>query len=212
VPRFDHDPTGELILKIRNASYLGIRQSLGDGKVQKLETCLGKFIAGLQPAARAIKEHREERERREREWEGQRKLWKEQQRLEKIEKLSRDLANWKIARNIREYLVEIGSLVDQVEGLDEWIKRSAEKTVRDIRRATRRHTGLDQVKVSHKPRLLSDNGPCYISGELSEYLEDNDITHTRGRPCHPQTQGKIERWHRIMKNQILLNNYSPQGR
>jgi len=68
-------------------------------------------------------------------------------------------------------------------------------------------TGLDEVKVNHKPRLLSDNGPCYISGELSEYLEENGMTHTRGRPYHPQTQGKIERWHRSMKNQILLNNY-----
>ena len=72
-------------------------------------------------------------------------------------------------------------------------------------------TGLDQVKVKHKPRLLSDNGPCYISGELSEYLQENGMTHTRGRPYHPQTQGKIERWHRSMKNQILLNNYYLPG-
>jgi len=68
-------------------------------------------------------------------------------------------------------------------------------------------TGLDEVRVNHKPRLLSDNGPCYISGELAEYLKDNGLSHTRGRPYHPQTQGKIERWHRSMKNQILLNNY-----
>jgi transposase InsO family protein len=72
-------------------------------------------------------------------------------------------------------------------------------------------TGLDQVKVRHKPRLLSDNGPCYISGELSGYLQENGMTHTRGRPYHPQTQGKIERWHRSMKNQILLNNYYLPG-
>ena len=64
-------------------------------------------------------------------------------------------------------------------------------------------TGLEQVKVNHKPRLLSDNGPCYISSELSEYLKSQNMTHTRGRPYHPQTQGKIERWHRSMKNQIL---------
>ncbi len=32
------------------------------------------------------------------------------------------------------------------------------------------------------------------------------MNHTRGRPCHPQTQGKIERWYRSMKNQILLNH------
>ncbi|NIP48432.1 MAG: IS3 family transposase, partial [Gammaproteobacteria bacterium] len=68
-------------------------------------------------------------------------------------------------------------------------------------------TGLDQVKVNHKPRLLSDNGPCYLSGELSSYLEQQGMTHTRGKPYHPQTQGKIERWHRSMKNQILLNHY-----
>ncbi|MBO67739.1 MAG: IS3 family transposase [Acidiferrobacteraceae bacterium] len=72
-------------------------------------------------------------------------------------------------------------------------------------------TGLDRVKVRHKPRLLSDNGPCYISGELSGYLQENGMTHTRGRPYHPQTQGKIERWHRSMKNQILLNNYYLPG-
>ena len=68
-------------------------------------------------------------------------------------------------------------------------------------------TGLSEVKVRHRPRLLSDNGPCYVSSELADYLEDNGMTHTRGRPYHPQTQGKIERWHRSMKNQILLNHY-----
>ena len=68
-------------------------------------------------------------------------------------------------------------------------------------------TGLEQVKVNHRPRLLSDNGPCYISSELSDYLKAQDMLHTRGRPYHPQTQGKIERWHRSMKNQILLEKY-----
>jgi transposase InsO family protein len=68
-------------------------------------------------------------------------------------------------------------------------------------------TGLDQVKVRHKPRLLSDNGPCYLSGDLAEYLQEQGMAHSRGKPYHPQTQGKIERWHRSMKNQILLNNY-----
>ena len=68
-------------------------------------------------------------------------------------------------------------------------------------------TGLDEVKVKHKPRLLSDNGPCYLSSDLADYLAANGMTHSRGKPYHPQTQGKIERWHRSMKNQILLNNY-----
>ena len=60
-------------------------------------------------------------------------------------------------------------------------------------------------------RLLSDNGPCYLSKELKEYLEDNDMTHTRGRPYHPQTQGKIERYHQTMKNVVKLHYYySPE--
>ena len=78
-------------------------------------------------------------------------------------------------------------------------------------------TGLDQVNVVHKPRLLSDNGPCYISGELAEYLEDKGMKHTRGTPYHPQTQGSDwmgtnhERWHQTLKNRILLENYFLPG-
>ena len=72
-------------------------------------------------------------------------------------------------------------------------------------------TGTDQVIVKHKPRLLSDNGPCYISGELKEYLNDQNMDHTRGAPYHPQTQGKIERYHRSMKNVIKLDNYYLPG-
>ena len=72
-------------------------------------------------------------------------------------------------------------------------------------------TGLDQVTVKHKPRLLSDNGPSYIASDLADYLDDKGMDHTRGRPYHPQTQGKIERWHRSLKNQILLENYYLPG-
>jgi len=68
-------------------------------------------------------------------------------------------------------------------------------------------TGLQQVKVKHRPRLLSDNGPCYISNALKDYLQQNQIEHVRGAPYHPMTQGKIERYHRSMKNEVLLCNY-----
>jgi len=71
-------------------------------------------------------------------------------------------------------------------------------------------TGLKHACVHHKPRLLSDNGPCYISGELKTWLKSQDIEHTRGAPYHPQTQGKIERYHRSMKNVAKLeNDYYP---
>ena len=63
------------------------------------------------------------------------------------------------------------------------------------------------MRVAHRPRLLSDNGPCYVSGELADYLETHKIVHTRGAPYHPMTQGKIERYHRSMKNVVKLENY-----
>jgi len=65
-------------------------------------------------------------------------------------------------------------------------------------------TGLNKEEA---PKLLSDNGSCYRSGELKNFLEHKGVQHVRGRPHHPQTQGKIERYHRSMKNIIKLENY-----
>jgi len=72
-------------------------------------------------------------------------------------------------------------------------------------------SGCDSAKVIHKPRLLSDNGSSYISGDLADWLEDQGMDHVRGAPYHPQTQGKIERWHQTLKNRILLENYYLPG-
>ncbi|WP_346034129.1 IS3 family transposase [Erythrobacter westpacificensis] len=72
-------------------------------------------------------------------------------------------------------------------------------------------SGCDHANVLHKPRLLSDNGPSYIAGELAEYIEANRMSHVRGAPFHPQTQGKIERWHQTLKNRVLLENYFLPG-
>ena len=72
-------------------------------------------------------------------------------------------------------------------------------------------SGCDRATVLHRPRLLSDNGSSYISGELADWLEDQQMDHVRGAPYHPQTQGKIERWHQTLKNRILLENYYLPG-
>ena len=71
--------------------------------------------------------------------------------------------------------------------------------------------GLEQTAVVQRPRLLSDNGPSYLSGQLASWLAEHDMPHTRGKPYHPMTQGKIERYHRSLKNQILLENYYLPG-
>ena len=72
-------------------------------------------------------------------------------------------------------------------------------------------SGCDQVHVVHKPRLLSDSGSSYVSGDLAEWLQGKGMKHSRGAPYHPQTQGKIERWHQTLKNRILLESYFLPG-
>ncbi len=72
-------------------------------------------------------------------------------------------------------------------------------------------SGCDRADVAHKPRLLSDNGSSYISGDLAEWLGERGMDHVRGAPYHPQTQGKIERWHQTLKNRVLLENYYLAG-
>jgi len=68
-------------------------------------------------------------------------------------------------------------------------------------------SGLDHVTVVQRPRLLSDNGSSYVAEDLARWLKRKDMEHVRGAPYHPQTQGKIERWHQTLKNRILLDNY-----
>jgi transposase InsO family protein len=68
-------------------------------------------------------------------------------------------------------------------------------------------TGVEHITVRHRPRLLSDNGRCFVAKDLKAYLTEKGMGHTRGKPHHPQTQGKIERYHRSLKNVVTLQNY-----
>ena len=84
--------------------------------------------------------------------------------------------------------------------------------VQDVKRTVDRAIIKARIVTKQRPRLLSDNGSCYIAGELETYLKDNHgMDQVHGRPMHPQTQGKIERYHRTMKNVVKLDNYySPE--
>jgi transposase InsO family protein len=44
-------------------------------------------------------------------------------------------------------------------------------------------SGCTQARVRHRPRLLSDNEPSYISGDLADWLASNSMDHIRGAPC-----------------------------
>ena len=78
----------------------------------------------------------------------------------------------------------------------------------DVKRSVDRAIIKAKLITKQKPKLLSDNGSCYIATEFKSYLKDNyQIDQVHGRPNHPQTQGKIERYHRTMKNVVKLDNY-----
>jgi transposase InsO family protein len=72
-------------------------------------------------------------------------------------------------------------------------------------------SGLNQMTVVHRPRLLSDNGSSYVATDLAEWLDQQKMEHVRSAPYHPQTQGKIERWHQTLKNRIPLEHHYPPG-
>ena len=64
------------------------------------------------------------------------------------------------------------------------------------------------TKKNNSPCLSSNNEPCYIASSLKQYLcKEYNIRHIQGKPLHPQTQGKVERYHSSMKNAIKLNHY-----
>ena len=65
-------------------------------------------------------------------------------------------------------------------------------------------TGLTKDR---RPKILSDNGSCYVSQDIKSFMKEKGITQVHGAPMHPQTQGKIERYHRSMKNVVKLHHY-----
>src|SRR5471032_2734194 len=72
-------------------------------------------------------------------------------------------------------------------------------------------SGCDQARIVHKPRLLSDNGSSYVSAELAEWLDAQNMGTLAARPTIRRHRGKIERWHQTLKNRILLENYYLPG-
>jgi transposase InsO family protein len=87
-----------------------------------------------------------------------------------------------------------------------WDLRS-KMTSKDVMPSLEKALQFAGLTKNNAPMLLSDNGKCYLSNELRGFLAERGIKAINGKPCHPQTQGKIERYHRTMKNVIRLDNY-----
>jgi putative transposase len=54
-----------------------------------------------------------------------------------------------------------------------------------------------------RPRIISDNGPQFIAKDFKEFIRLCGMTHVRTSPYYPQSNGKIERWHRSLKAECI---------
>ena len=69
-------------------------------------------------------------------------------------------------------------------------------------------TGMKNVPVEVRSRLVSDNGPGYLAHAFEDYLRMLQIRHIRCSPRHPQTNRKLERFHETLKARVNLLVYS----
>jgi len=65
-------------------------------------------------------------------------------------------------------------------------------------------TGMEQVPVEDRTRFLSDRGPGFLARALEDYLRMLQTRHIYRPPSHPQTNGKLERFHETLKAQLNL--------
>jgi hypothetical protein len=116
-PKWDYRSTGNLRLSIEGAPQ-GIRHSWGDGAEQRVESCIGKFMASLPIVAEARKRQREEQRRREQEWEERRRREQEEQarreeRERRAEVLTKLAQEWSDAQRIRDFAVAFAKASSQ---------------------------------------------------------------------------------------------------
>jgi putative transposase len=58
-------------------------------------------------------------------------------------------------------------------------------------------------KGTARPRLISDNGSQYVSAQFKGFIRDAGCAHSKARVRHPQSNGKIERWHKSIKTECV---------
>ena len=86
---------------------------------------------------------------------------------------SRSVVHWEIRESMKEVEVEIL-----------------------LQRAREKFPGVS-------PRIISDNGPQFIAKDFKEFIRICGMTHVRTSPYYPQSNGKLERWHRSVKGECI---------
>lgn len=65
---------------------------------------------------------------------------------------------------------------------------------------------LERAKEKYpeaRPRIISDNGPQFIAKDFKEFIRISGMTHVRTSPYYPQSNGKLERFHKTIKTECI---------
>ena len=121
-PKWDYKLTGKLQFRIENVpSWMGpMRSTWSDGKLQRLEKCLGDIVVGLKVVAGAIKKHKRDIEERDKRWEEERKQEQERKRRaeehkRKAEFIAEMMRNWEDAQRLRTFVKALAERSTQLE-------------------------------------------------------------------------------------------------
>jgi len=125
-PKWDYRLSGKLQFRINNLPhFMGpIRRTWSDGKLQRLEDCIGDFVVGLKVGAAAIKRNRQETEERHRQWEEERRREEEERQAAEEEKRKAEFVvdlvqNWEEAARLRRFVTALRESVSQLDLSDD---------------------------------------------------------------------------------------------
>lgn len=93
--------------------------------------------------------------------------------------------------------------------LDGWSRYIVHWEIRESMKETDVETIIQRAREKHpdaKPRIISDNGPQFIARDFKVFIRLLGMTHVRTSPYYPQSNGKIERWHRTLKVTTIRPN------
>ena len=86
----------------------------------------------------------------------------------------------------------------ELAGADHDVARAADADLTPRKKSTVR-VGAVQAR----PRIIADNGPQFIARDFKEFIRISGMTHVRTSPYYPQSNGKIERWHKSLKGECI---------
>lgn len=102
------------------------------------------------------------------------------------------------------YLISV--LDDYSRKIVAWELRKS-MTAEDFAQVVEKACEKANLHEGQMPKLVSDRGPALISNDFGDYLEAKGIGHILASPYHPQTNGKIERYHKSLKQTIYLTTW-----